>query len=111
MASASNGGVPGYIAVEVGASDSFLLVDSGATLSAITKQLWLDITKGGCRMANSVCDLLALTDDFWVADALSQDILLGFDFQSKYAVVLDFGKNECCIMGKMFPLTVPAHMD
>ncbi|KAK0133549.1 hypothetical protein N1851_030921 [Merluccius polli] len=39
------------------------------------------------------------------------DILLGFDFLSKYGVVVDFGEKECRIMGKQFPLIVPADMD
>lgn len=133
VASASNYGGSGYIAAKVGASDSFLLVDSGATLSVIPKQLWLDITKGGVELTGhsgdvsaanggemgilgkwqTVCqfDSLALVVEFLVADVPSQDILLGFDFLSKYGVVLDFGKNECRIMGKIFPLIVPADMD
>lgn len=37
--------------------------------------------------------------------------LLGFDFLSKYGVVVDFGKRQCHLMGKMVPLIVPADMD
>ncbi|XP_039528765.1 uncharacterized protein LOC120479953 [Pimephales promelas] len=61
----------------------------------------------------TVCqfDTLALIVEFLVADVPSQDILLGFDFLSKYGAVVDFGKKECRIMGKMFPLIVSADMD
>lgn len=61
----------------------------------------------------TVCqfDSLALIAEFLVADVPSQDILLGFDFLSKYGVIVDFGKKECRIMGKMFPLIVPADID
>ncbi|XP_059421576.1 uncharacterized protein LOC132156662 [Carassius carassius] len=61
----------------------------------------------------TVCqfDSLALITEFLVADVPSQDILLGFDFLSKYGVVVDFGKKECRIMGKMLPLIVPADID
>lgn len=61
----------------------------------------------------TVCqfDSLALIAEFLVADVPSQDILLGFDFLNKYGVMVDFGKKECRIMGKMFPLIVPADMD
>lgn len=109
------------------------MVDSGATLSVIPKQLWLEITKGGAELSGhhgdvsaangglmgimgkwqTVCqfDSLALIAEFLVADVPSQDILLGFDFLNKYGVMVDFGKKECRIMGKMFPLIVPADMD
>uniref|UniRef100_A0A8C2G0P5 Peptidase A2 domain-containing protein n=1 Tax=Cyprinus carpio TaxID=7962 RepID=A0A8C2G0P5_CYPCA len=128
-ASASNQGGSGYIGAKIGASDSLLLVDSGATLSVIPKQRWLEITKGGTELSGhhgdvsaangglmrilgkwqTVCqfDPLALIAEFLVADVPSQDILLGFDFLSKYGVVVDFGKKECRIMGQMFPLIVP----
>lgn len=104
VASARNPGGSGYIAAKVGALDSLLLVDSGATLSVIPKQVWLDITKRGSDLAGhhgdvsatngggmgilgkwqTVCqfDSLALIADFLVADVPSQDILLGFDFLS-----------------------------
>lgn len=133
MASASSYGGSGYIAAKIGMSDSLLLVDSGATLSVIPKQLWLDITKGGSELVGhhgdvsaanggqmgilgkwqTVCQFgsLALIAEFLVADVPSCDILLGFDFLSKYGVDVDFGKRECRIMGKLFPLIVPADLD
>uniref|UniRef100_A0A8C1ND16 Peptidase A2 domain-containing protein n=1 Tax=Cyprinus carpio TaxID=7962 RepID=A0A8C1ND16_CYPCA len=129
MAHYLNQGGSGYIGAKIGASDSLLLVDSGATLSVIPKQRWLEITKGGTELSGhhgdvsavngglmgilgkwqTVCqfDSLALIAEFLVADVPSQDILLGFDFLSKYGVIVDFGKKECRIMGKMFPLIVP----
>uniref|UniRef100_A0A8C5BZ39 Peptidase A2 domain-containing protein n=1 Tax=Gadus morhua TaxID=8049 RepID=A0A8C5BZ39_GADMO len=132
-ASTSNQGGSGYTGAKIGALDSLLLVDSGATLSVIPKQLWLEITKGGAELSGhqgdvsaangglmgilgkwqTVCqfDSLALIAEFLVADVPSQDILWGFDFLSKYGVVIDFGKKECRIMGKQFPLIVPADMD
>ncbi|XP_063063732.1 basic salivary proline-rich protein 2-like isoform X2 [Engraulis encrasicolus] len=132
-ASSSYQGGSGYIEAKIGGSESLLLIDSGATLSVIPKQIWLDITKGGSELTGhhgevsaangglmgilgkwqTICqfDSLALITEFLVADVPSQDILLGFDFLNKHGVMVDFGKNECRIMGKMFPLIVPAEMD
>lgn len=46
-----------------------------------------------------------------MADVPSQEILLGFDFLCKYGAVVDFGKKECKVMGKLFPLIVPADVE
>lgn len=46
-----------------------------------------------------------------MADVPSHDILLGFDFLSKYGVDVDFGRKEFRIMGKLFPLIVPADLN
>lgn len=61
----------------------------------------------------TVCQFgsLALIAEFLVADVPSHDILLGFDFLSKYGVDVDFGRKEFRIMGKLFPLIVPADLD
>lgn len=59
MASTSSYGGSGYIAAKIGASDSLLLVDSGATLSVIPKQLWLDLTKGGSELVGHQGDVSA----------------------------------------------------
>lgn len=42
-----------YIAAKVGGLDSLLLVDSGATLSVISKQVWLTIMKGGVMVIST----------------------------------------------------------
>uniref|UniRef100_A0A9J8CB62 Uncharacterized protein n=1 Tax=Cyprinus carpio carpio TaxID=630221 RepID=A0A9J8CB62_CYPCA len=110
MAHYLNQGGSGYIGAKIGASDSLLLVDSGATLSNCLDSL--PVFNGGVGILGkwqTVCqfDSLALIAEFLVADVPSQDILLGFDFLSKYGVIVDFGKKECRIMGKMFPLIVP----
>ncbi|KAG7999835.1 hypothetical protein GBF38_001885 [Nibea albiflora] len=54
----------------------------------------------------AVCqfDSLALVADFLVSDVPSGDVLLGFDFLSKYGAVVDLGNKTCRIMGKIFPL-------
>ena len=133
VASAGRLGGVGYIKGKVGGVETLLLVDSGATLSIIPKSLWLDMTKGGSELmgysgdvaaANgggmvilgkwqTVCQLdsLALVAEFLVADVPAQEILLGFDFLTKYGALLDFGKKECRVMGKLLPLLVPADMD
>lgn len=59
VASASNHGGSGYIAAKVGGVDSLLLVDSGATLSVIPKEVWLTITKGGSELAGHQGDVSA----------------------------------------------------
>lgn len=109
------------------------LVDRGAKLSVIPKQVWLAITKDGSELVGhqgdvsaandrgmgilgkwyTVCqfDSLALAAEFLVADVPSQEILLEFDFLRKYGAVMDFGKKECRVIGKLFPLTVPADVD
>ena len=133
VASASNHGGSGYIAAKVGGLDFILLVDSGATLSVIPKGVWLAITKGGSELVghqgdvsaangggmgilgkwHTVCQFgsLALVAEFLVADVPSQEILLGFDFLRKYGAVVDFGRKECRVMGKLFPLIVPADLE
>lgn len=133
VASAGRLGGAGYIMGKVGGVETLMLVDSGATLSVIPKTLWSDMTKGGSDLTEytgdvsaangggmvilgkwqTVCQLesLALVAEFLVADVPSQEILLGFDFLCKYGVVLDFGKKECRVMGKLFPLLVSADMD
>ena len=58
-ASTSNKGGSGYIGAKIGALDSLLLVDSGATLSVIPKQLWLEITKGGAELSGHQGDVSA----------------------------------------------------
>lgn len=124
VASASKHGGSGYIAEKVGGVDSHLLVDSGATLSIIPKQVWLVITKGGSELVGHESDVsavngggmgilgkwhtviqfsLALVAEFLVADVPSQEILLGFDFLCKYGAVMDSGKKECIVLGKLFP--------
>lgn len=122
-------GGSGYLAAKVGGFESMVLVDSGAALSVIPKQVWLIATNGGSELmehsgnvsaANgggmgvvgrwqTVCqfEALALVAEFLVADIPSQDILLGFDFLSKYGAVIDFGEQTCRIMGKSLPLVVP----
>lgn len=119
-------GGSGYLAAKIGGSSRHVLVDTGATRSVIPKQIWLSITKGGsdlqkyvgdARAANggamevlggwqTVCqfDSLALVADFLVSDVPSEEILLGFDFLSRYGAVVDLGEKTCRIMGKTFPL-------
>lgn len=123
----------GYLAAKIGGSSCHVLVDTGATRSIVPKQAWLSFTKGGsdlqkyvgdARAANggvmqilgswqAVCqfDSLALVADFLVSDVPSGDILLGFDFLSKYGAVVDLGNKTCRIIGKIFPLVdlYPTH--
>ena len=49
-------------------------------------------------------DTLALIVEFLVADVPSPDILLGYDFLSKYGSVIDLDKQSCSLMGRKFPL-------
>lgn len=126
VALATGYGGSGYVAAKVGGSSLLLLVDSGAALSVIPKQVWMTITKGGSELEkyqgdvsaanggvvailgrwHTVCqfETLALITEFLVADVPSEEILLGFDFLLKYGVAVDFGKRECKLMGKSFPL-------
>uniref|UniRef100_A0A668B003 Peptidase A2 domain-containing protein n=1 Tax=Myripristis murdjan TaxID=586833 RepID=A0A668B003_9TELE len=119
-------GGSGYLAAKIGGSSCHVLVDTGASHSIIPKQVWLSITKGGsdlqeyigdARAANggamqilggwqTVCqfDSLALVADFLVSDIPSEEILLGFDFLSRYEAVVDLGEKTCQIMGKTLPL-------
>lgn len=62
---------------------------------------------------HTVCQFgsLALVTEFLVADVPAQEILLGVDFLCKYGVVVDFRKKECRVMGKLFPLVVPADLE
>ena len=118
-----------YLAAKIGGLESMVLIDSGACLSVIPKQIWLTATNGGSELnvyagevaaANgggmgvmgswqTICQFgaLALVAEFLVADIPSQDILLGFDFLSKYGAVIDLGERTCKIMGKQLPLIVP----
>uniref|UniRef100_A0A668AJ95 Peptidase A2 domain-containing protein n=1 Tax=Myripristis murdjan TaxID=586833 RepID=A0A668AJ95_9TELE len=119
-------GGSGYLAAKIGGSSCHVLVDTRASHSIIPKQVWLSITKGGsdlqeyigdARAANggamqilggwqTVCqfDSLALVADFLVSDIPSEEILLGFDFLSRYEAVVDLGEKTCQIMGKTLPL-------
>ena len=119
----------GYLTAKIGGSSCHVLVDTGATRSIIPKQTWLSFTKGGsdlqeyagdARAANggamqilgswqAVCqfDSLALVTEFLVSDIPSEEILLGFDFLSRYGAVVDLGNKTCRIMGKTFSLVEP----
>lgn len=121
----SKGG-SGYLKAKIGGLDCYILVDTGATRSIIPKRLWLSATEGGCDLGDylgnataangggmhilgcwqTVCQLdsLALIAEFLVSDIPSDEILLGFDFLSKYGAVVDLGKKHCHILGKQFPL-------
>uniref|UniRef100_A0A667X1Q3 Peptidase A2 domain-containing protein n=1 Tax=Myripristis murdjan TaxID=586833 RepID=A0A667X1Q3_9TELE len=122
----SSKGGSGYLKAKIGGLDSHVLVDTGASRSIIPKRLWLSATGGGCDLGDylgnataanggemhvlgcwqTVCQLdsLALVADFLVSDIPSEEILLGFDFLSKYGAVVDLGKKQCHIMGKQFHL-------
>lgn len=119
-------GGSGYLRAKIGGFDCHVLVDTGASRSVIPKQLWLSVTKGGCDLIDydgrataangggmqilgcwqTICQLdsLALVAEFLVSDIPSEEVLLGFDFLSKYGAVVDLGKKHCQIMGKQFPL-------
>ena len=58
VALASKHGGSGYIANKVGV-DSLVLVDSGATLVVIPKQVWLEITKGRVELLDHQGDVSA----------------------------------------------------
>lgn len=56
----------------------------------------------GCWQTICQLDSLALVAECLVSDIPSEEILLGYDFLSKYGV--DLGKKHCQIKGKQFPL-------
>lgn len=129
VASASVNDGSAYVATKIGGLESLLLVDSGAALSVIPKQVWLSITNGGSELmghegnvsaANggamgvmgkwqTVCQLdsLALVAEFLVADVPCHEILLGFDFLRKYGAVVDFGKMEFQLIVENIPFGSP----
>ena len=126
MASHNQNGPDMYLRAKIGGSECHVLVDTGANASIIPKSVWLSVTNGDGKLmeytgdasaANggpmcvvgrwqTVCQLdsLALVAELLVADVPTFDILLGFDFLSKYGAVVDVG-NQCChLLGRKFPL-------
>lgn len=118
-----------HVAAKVGGVESLVLVDSGADRSIIPKSLWLTLTHGGCGLLDyqgnvsaangggmhilglwqTTCqfDSLTLVVELLVADIPSCDVLLGFDFLSKYGATIDYKAHVFRLMGKTLPLLVP----
>lgn len=118
-----------HVAAKVGGVESLVLVDSGADRSIIPKSLWLTLTNGGCGLVDyqgnvsaangggmhilgvwqTTCqfDSLVLIVELLVADIPSCDVLLGFDFLSKYGAMIDYKGRVFSLMGKTLPLLVP----
>lgn len=127
MASHSQNGSEMYLRAKIGGSEFRVLIDTGANASIIPKSLWLNLTNGGgdlleylgdAAAANggpmcvvgrwqTVCQLdsLALVAELLVADVPTSEILLGYDFLSKYGAVVDVGNRCCHLLGRKFPLT------
>lgn len=115
-----------YLNAKVGGLMSSLLIDTGAQASVISKSVWLQITKGGRELTEynrevcaanggdmrimgrwqTVCqfDSLAVIGEFLVADVNFPDILLGYDFLSKYGAVIDLSDKSCRLLGKKLSL-------
>ena len=126
MASSDLKGPGVYLRAKVGGLPTYVVIDTGAQVSIISKQTWLQVTNGGAELmefpgealaANgggmdvigrwqTICqfDTLALIAEFLVADVPSPDILLGYDFLSKYGSIIDLDKQNCCLLGRKFPL-------
>uniref|UniRef100_A0A672NLL4 Peptidase A2 domain-containing protein n=1 Tax=Sinocyclocheilus grahami TaxID=75366 RepID=A0A672NLL4_SINGR len=95
-----------FLTGKVGGCETRLLIDTGAQISIVPKQFWLNVTNGGSSLdgyqgrvavANggemsilgrwqTVCqfDSLAVIVEFLVADVTPQELLLGTDFLSKW---------------------------
>uniref|UniRef100_A0A672T9I1 Peptidase A2 domain-containing protein n=1 Tax=Sinocyclocheilus grahami TaxID=75366 RepID=A0A672T9I1_SINGR len=115
-----------FLTSKVGGCETHLLIDTGAQISIVPKQFWLNVTNGGSSLdgyqgrvavANggemsilgrwqTVCqfDSLAVIVEFLVADVTPQELLLGTDFLSKFGAVIDLGEKCCRLMGKKLPL-------
>lgn len=126
LASVSAKGAGVFVTGKVGGCETRLLIDTGAQVSIVPKQFWLNVTKGGSSLdgyqgkvavANggemsilgrwqTVCQFesLAVIVEFLVADVTPQELLLGTDFLSKFGAVIDLGDNCCRLMGKKLPL-------
>uniref|UniRef100_A0A8C1LF44 Peptidase A2 domain-containing protein n=2 Tax=Cyprinus carpio TaxID=7962 RepID=A0A8C1LF44_CYPCA len=126
LASVSTTGAGVFLTGKIGGCETRLLIDTGAQVSIVPKQFWLNVTNGGSSLdgyqgrvavANggemsilgrwqTVCqfDSLAVIAEFLVADVTPQELLLGTDFLSKFGAVIDLGEKCCRLMGKKLPL-------
>lgn len=126
LASVSATGAGDFLTGKIGGCETRLLIDTGAQVSIVPKQFWLNVTNGGScldgyqgrvAVANggemtilgrwqTVCqfDSLAVIAEFLVADVTPQELLLGTDFLVKFGAVIDLGEKCCRLMGKKLPL-------
>lgn len=122
MCQSQPGTVGVYMFGKVGGVETRLLVDTGAQVSIVPKQFWLEATggvgdlveyNGSLSVANgekmevvgrwtTTCqfDSLAVVADFVVADINPGEVLLGSDFLVKFAAKLDLNELCCYLMGK-----------
>lgn len=125
-ASCGGQGVGVFLPAKVEGVNCNLLVDTGAQVSVVAKEFWLQATGGGSELlpytgtvsaANggrmsiigkwaAACQLSSLTlvIEFLVADIPLHDVLLGTDFLLKFGAVINLGEHCCEIMGKRLPL-------
>uniref|UniRef100_A0A8C1L401 Peptidase A2 domain-containing protein n=1 Tax=Cyprinus carpio TaxID=7962 RepID=A0A8C1L401_CYPCA len=119
-----------YMFGKVGGVETRLLVDTGAQVSIVPKQFWLEATggvgelveyNGSLSVANgekmeavgqwtTICqfDSLAVVMDFVVADINPGEVLLGSDFLVKFGAKLDLGELCCYLMGKKIVIQLQA---
>lgn len=130
MGQSQPGTVGVYMFGKVGGVETRLLVDTGAQVSIVPKQFWLEATggvgelveyNGSLSVANgekmeavgqwtTICqfDSLAVVMDFVVADINPGEVLLGSDFLVKFGAKLDLGELCCYLMGKKIVIQLQA---
>lgn len=106
-----------YLVGKVGGMHTCLLIDTGAQVSVVPKQLWVEVTGGGTDSMQyngsmlvtngdkievmgrwtTICqfDALAVVTDFVVADISPGEVLLGNDFLLKFGTKLDLNELYC----------------